>query len=120
MYADRDFDGDYGIFRFFEVCQPTCESPEPPPQFRRGEANGDGRVDLADGVRILGSLFGGGQPIECDDAADANDSGTLDITDAVFLFNFLFAGGGAPPAPGVMECGEDATDDALGCEAGCA
>lgn len=58
--------------------------------------------------------------IECDDAADTDDSGTLDVTDAVFLFNFLFAGDGAPPAPGVMECGEDATEDLLGCTVGCA
>ena len=85
--------------------------------FRRGDTNGDGGVDLSDGIATLTYLFGGaGQP-GCQDAADADDSGTIDLSDAVYTFQYLFLGGEPPPAPGPRNCGEDsrARDD-LSCE----
>ena len=85
------------------------------PRFRRGEANGDGAVDISDPVTVLQFLFVGGAEPSCLDAADADDSGVLDITDAIRLFGFLFLGGSAPPEPGPAACGRDPTDDALGC-----
>jgi hypothetical protein len=84
--------------------------------FRRGDANVDSRVDIADGVYVLNYLFLGGRASPCEDAADSNDTGGLDLSDAVFVFNFLFGGGPTPAEPGPAQCGPDPTDDALVCE----
>jgi len=87
---------------------------EPPePSFVRGEANGDGKVDVADAVAILGHLFGG-KNLECRSAADANDDGRLDIADAVSLLGYLFAAG-EPPSEPFPSCGTDPTTDDLDC-----
>ena len=80
--------------------------------FRRGDADGSGKVDLTDAVIILGYLFQGGVAPTCLDALDTNDSGKIDLTDAVFLLAFLFQGGGNPPAPGPFTCGPDGTPSA--------
>ena len=82
--------------------------------FVRGDANGDGSIDITDAIFTLGFLFLGGGAPPCEDAADADDRGTLEITDAVYLLNFLFSGGPEPPPPHAVE-GEDPTEDALGC-----
>lgn len=81
--------------------------------FLRGDANGDGTLNVADSVRTLGMLFG---PLllPCRDAADANDDGAVDISDAVFSLSRLFLGD-APPPPPFPECGPDPTRDALDC-----
>ena len=86
-----------------------------PVTFRRGDANADGTVNLADGVATLGFLFAGDQAPPCLDAADIDDSGELDIADSIGTFNWLFAGGEAPAPPGFQQCGVDPTDDDLGC-----
>lgn len=78
--------------------------------FRRGDANGDGRVNIADPLAILNFLFSDGR-LRCRDAADTNDSGGVNIADAVSLYLFLFAGEAPPPAPGPFECGPDPLDD---------
>lgn len=80
----------------------------------RGDANLDGNANLSDAVFILGCAFLGTECTTCDDAADVNDDAKLDITDPIYLLNFLFLGGPALPPP-VGECGEDPTEDALGC-----
>ena len=82
--------------------------------FVRGDANGDGSIDITDAIFTLGFLFLGGGAPPCEDAADADDRGTLEITDAVYLLNFLFSGGPEPPPPHEVE-GEDPTEDLLGC-----
>ncbi len=84
-------------------------------EFRRGDSNTDGRVDVSDAVGTLGTLFLGGDALVCEDAADADDSGALDITDAVFTLGFLFLGGRAPGDPGPVTCGADPTGDGLDC-----
>jgi hypothetical protein len=87
-----------------------------PPEFRRGDANADGRVDIADPIWILGELFLGGSTTECPDAADANDDGAENASDAIFLFDYLFLDGlRTPPAPGPRVCGPDPTEDGLDC-----
>src|SRR5258706_13528704 len=64
-----------------------------------GDANGDGRVDVADVYFLLNYLFAGGSgPIG---PADANGDGTIDVRDAFHLINYLFAGG-ATSVPDVM------------------
>ena len=82
--------------------------------FRRGDSNADGSVNIADPVFTLQYLFATGREPSCSDAADANDDGTLNITDAIFLLGSLFDGGDPPPAP-AEACGADPTADELEC-----
>lgn len=85
--------------------------------FRRGDANGDGKVDLSDGIATLAFLFNAGERPGCDDAADADDSGDLDLSDGIYTFRYLFLGGAPPPPPGPFACGEDPSPfDDLGCQ----
>jgi hypothetical protein len=83
--------------------------------FRRADANADGLLNIADAVFTLGFLFTGSETPTCLETADADDSGRIEITDPVYSLNFLFLGGTAPPAPH-PGCGEDETEDRLGCD----
>ncbi len=84
--------------------------------FIRGEANGDGKVDLSDGVSILNFLFTGGATPKCMAAADGNGDGKVDLSDGVFVLNFLFTGGAAPIAPFPSAAFSQSGKDALiGC-----
>jgi hypothetical protein len=87
--------------------------------FRRGDADGNGIVNVTDAVAVLGRLFRGEDPLPCDDAADGNDDGGLNITDAVYILEHLFRSGPAPPSPGPSDCGTDPTEDSLDCGKGC-
>jgi hypothetical protein len=82
--------------------------------FIRGDANGDGGVELSDAQATLNYLFLGiGRP-HCYDAADSNDDGRIDITDVFYTLNFLFLGGPELPAPAGAP-GADPTEDGFGC-----
>jgi uncharacterized repeat protein (TIGR01451 family) len=110
------FDAEAPIFtsetrHLFSACE-----PEPFPAFRRGDANTDSGLDIADASFTLGFLFLGTTSPRCDKALDANDDGRLDLADATRVLNFLFLGGAPPPAP-FTACGQDSTADALGCAA---
>ena len=83
--------------------------------FRRGDANGDGTVNIADAIHVLSALFGGGALPACSDAADGNDDGVVDIADAVAVLGFLF-GGREPLPPPFPQCGPDPTPDSLACD----
>jgi hypothetical protein len=86
-------------------------------QFRRGDANGDGRLTLSDPVAMLDVIFRGEHELSCNRAADVNDDGVLDISDAIASLIYQFAGRGfSIPPPGVWDCGHDPSPDALGCE----
>jgi hypothetical protein len=89
---------------------------EPPPRFRRGEVNGDSKINIADPVAALDYLFRGGDAPGCLDGADANDDGKVDLSDAVATLGHLFLGASALPAPGPWHCDIDPTADDLGCE----
>jgi hypothetical protein len=78
-------------------------------RFRRGDADGSGKIDITDAVATLMFLFMGGTAPECKDAADSDDSGKLDITDAVSSLMFQFMGGTPPAPPGPTSCGVDPT-----------
>ncbi len=88
-----------------DVCQ----------KFIRGDANGDGKVDIADSQFIPAWLFKGGPKPPCVKAADADDNGKVDISDGPHINSFLFLGGSPipPPYPGP---GLDPTPDDLSCE----
>ena len=81
--------------------------------FVRGDANGDGEVNLSDAISTLEYLFLGGKAPGCLDAADSDDDGALNITDPVSLLGWLFLGSAAPPPPN--QCGADPREDPLDC-----
>ena len=87
---------------------------EESPAFLRGDSNGDGSIDISDGISILGYLFLGEEEPACLDASDSDDSGEVDLSDGILLFNFLFLGGNPPGAAG-PSCQMDKTRDSLGC-----
>jgi len=91
----------------------SCGAPEDSAgaQYRRGDANADGAMDLSDAVAILSFLFLGTGDLPCRDAADVDATGFLELTDAVYLLQFLFLSG-LPPPPPVQACGSALT---LGC-----
>ena len=85
-----------------------------------GDCNGDGRLDLADGICLLNSLFlGHASPFVCGDAEFTDldlsnfdgENGTT-VTDAIGIFNFIFEGG--PPHVLGVDC-----VPVLGCESAC-
>lgn len=84
--------------------------------FKRGDANADGSVDIADVSFTLNFLFLGGRAPPCAAAVDSNADGHLDIADASFTLNFLFFGGAGIPSPFPF-CGASNLegDLALGC-----
>jgi hypothetical protein len=67
--------------------------------FIRGDANGDGTLNIADSITILNFIYNGGVPPTPLDASDANDNGVVEISDSVYTFVYLFSGGPPPPAP---------------------
>ncbi len=79
-----------------------------------GDTNQDGGLNIADALRLIRDLFGGGPVLAtpCGDAlitegasalvADVNGDASVDISDVISILNFLF-GDGRPPALGV-EC----------------
>ena len=90
------------------------------PIFHRGDANGDGGLNITDGIYILNYLFLGGETPGCLEAANPNDDDGVNITDGIYVLNFLFLGGPepAPPGPPDQPCGPDpeGSPTDLGCE----
>ena len=82
--------------------------------FLRGDANGDGRVSMADAVFTVQFLFFGQSAPPCLKAADANDDQLINLSDATYTFIFIAAGGAAPLAP-FPAPGSDPTEDGLSC-----
>lgn len=97
-----------------EYTGPDECAPPQPGSFLRGEANGDGQIDIADAVSILFVLFAG-MSTDCKDAIDTNDDGAMNVTDAIRLLQYLFTRGPEPPAPFSAK-GEDPTSDSLDCQ----
>ena len=104
---------------------PGCQNAEdddetdpPAPQFRRGDANSDGIVDISDPIFILRYLFQSSEPPKCMDAADANDDGVVDISDSIKILLYLYTSNSDSeiPLPGAINSGYDPTLDDIGCE----
>jgi len=115
--ADLDQDGaldlvaysrDTVLVLFGNAAAPAAEL------FRRGDADGDGAMELTDAIAVLDRLFLGGEALRCPDAADANDDGEIDLTDPIAILSRLFSGGDALPPPGTDRCEVDPTPDGLG------
>jgi hypothetical protein len=76
-------------------------------QFKRGDADADGIINITDGIFVLNFLFIGGPAPKCRESAEPNNDGILNITDGIYILNYLFLGGPAPVAPGPKTCGPD-------------
>ncbi len=70
-----------------------------PPTLIRGDANGDGSINIADASCIINYLFIGGPAPDPLWVGDANSDGSVNIADASYLINYLFIGG-PPPGEG--------------------
>jgi hypothetical protein len=81
----------------------------PAADFIRGDANGDGRVTLADVAVLNGTLFWGIDP-PCWAAIDFNDDSGFGHQDQILLEQFLLGAGGPPAAPYPV-AGPDTTGD---------
>jgi len=68
-----------------------CES------WTRGDADGDGDIDVADAVHVINYIFKGGPAPDPVDAGDANCDGDVNVGDAVYVIGYVFKGG---PEPG--------------------
>jgi hypothetical protein len=65
--------------------------------FIRGDANGDGKIDISDVIYLVNYLFiDGPEPVPFE-AGDANGDGEVNISDVIYLVNYLFLSG---PPPG--------------------
>ena len=84
--------------------------------FIRGDANGDGRFDIADPIATLDFLFHARGAVRCQDAADTDDDGILTITDTIAALQFLFHAQASLKAPGVSYPWFDPTPDSLDCD----
>ncbi len=87
----------------------------PRERFRRGDTDGNGKLDLTDAIQVLNFQFVGSMDhLDCMDAADVDDSGDLDLTDSIRSLNFQFTGTApAPEPPGPHQCGPDGEEDSF-------
>ena len=94
------------------TCSVDCQ---PPVQFVRGDANGDGSYNISDPIVTLIHLFGSGS-VACTSALDTNDDELVDLSDVISSLDGIFGLGGLPgvPFPG---CGSDPTTGPLDCVA---
>ena len=63
----------------------------------RGDANGDGVIDLGDVLYLISYLYKGGPAPDPLWTGDANCDGIVDLGDVLYLINYLYKGG---PPPG--------------------
>ena len=84
-------------------------------EFRRGDVNEDGLVDVTDAVMILKVLFVGDTDLWCEDKADTDDSGVLDVTDSLYLLSFVYLGGDPIPEPYTLYGRDPSEDDLVSC-----
>jgi hypothetical protein len=64
--------------------------------FLRGDANGDGIIDMSDAIYLLNYLFKNGPEPDPYALGDANSDGEILVEDAIFLLNYILRGGPAP------------------------
>ena len=64
--------------------------------FMRGDADGDGQINVSDVIYLINYLYKGGpQPVPLE-SGDANSDGIINSADIVYLINYLFVGGPPP------------------------
>lgn len=75
--------------------------------FRRGDANADGKGDPTDIMFTLYYLYNGGPEPSCKDAADMDNDGVISITDAIRIIYWINLCEGQHILPGPLLCGPD-------------
>jgi hypothetical protein len=93
----------------------------PPPQqpFSRGDADGNRKLNVTDGILIIQIRIGNiAARFNCDDILDSNDNGIVELSDAVLVLRYVFMDGAPLPPPFRAQCTTDPTDDALICAQG--
>jgi hypothetical protein len=106
------FDSADNVLDTAQITVITSGSPSPP--FIRGDARGDGFLNMSDAITVLLHLFRG-QSLRCRDAADVNDDGLLQIDDPLAILEYLFLSGQTPESP-FPTPGRDPSEDDLDCE----
>jgi hypothetical protein len=99
LFADLDGDGDIdAAWNDFVgdgiLIHLSQENP-----FECGDANSDGRVNVADAVYLIQYIFLGGPAPDSINAGDANCDGTINLGDVVYLISYVFRGGPPPCCP---------------------
>lgn len=93
----------------FEVLLETLD------EFKRGDVNGDGIVNVTDVPELNDYLYGGGSLL-CEDASDVNDDGRLSVTDYFLILANQFLGENPPSGVNYGVCARDDTPDLLDCD----
>jgi PKD repeat protein len=106
------FNGNIIEFDDIVIGEPSVSAPT----FRRGDVDGNGVLEITDPINSLGFQFLGSFEPTCLDALDWDDNGAVEVTDPVGNLTRQFASGPPAPAPGSDTCGEDPTEDPLGCD----
>jgi len=83
-------------------------------RFVRGDATDDGKIDIADPIRILAYLFAGASS-GCLDAADVDDDGAVGLADPIVLLSGLFGQSWGASDPLLGDCRYDEREDGLPC-----
>ena len=97
-----------------EILKVTLGTP-PEGKFRRGDADGNSKLNVVDAILIIQVETGNLQEkFDCDDALDANDDGNTTVSDAITVLTYVFQRGPEPPDP-FPACGTDPTADTLTC-----
>jgi len=73
------------------LCLPGRTVAQDPPPPKRGDANSDKRIDIADPIFLLNYIFAGARAPTCRPAANANGDSRLDISDAITVLGYLFS-----------------------------
>ncbi len=84
--------------------------------FRRGDTDGNGALEITDPINNLSFQFLGTFTPPCLDAADYDDNGKVEITDPIANLSHQFLGTAPPAPPGKDTCGPDPTPDDPGLE----
>ena len=61
-----------------------------------GDADNNGKVNIADVTYLIARIFAGGQAPGCCEEGDADGNGSVNIADVTYLIARIFAGGSAP------------------------
>ena len=64
-----------------------------------GDANRDGRVNVADDVFDINYVFKGGAAAVPIEAGDANCDQAFNLSDAIYIVNYVFKSGPRPCCP---------------------
>jgi hypothetical protein len=84
------------LARFHTGDGPTALAKYPECFLRVGDADGNGIINISDGVYLIAYIFGGGDAPVNSDAGDADNNGLTNISDAVYIIAYIFGGGDAP------------------------